>query len=111
MDSHRVSFYLFAKDCRDEYCGDGITQPDNGEEPAEVCEPITTSTGATAYCDDNCQPHSCGDGTTDPELGEECDDGNNDNDDDCNSGMCAVCCVPRSALACSELIDTSLFVA
>ena len=64
--------------CRDAYCGDGIT--DTGEECDEGYRQATIPN----VCRDDCTLPYCGDGVLDDET-EECDDGNNNNNDGCNN--------------------------
>lgn len=67
-------------------CGDGIVEPELGEE----CEPPDT-----ANCNAECRLRYCGDGNLD--LGEECDDANNTDGDGCS----AVCVIePPEPLRC-----------
>jgi VCBS repeat-containing protein/cysteine-rich repeat protein len=67
-------------------CGDGILAAANGEQ----CD----DGGDTANCDSDCTFVVCGDGHENT-VAEQCDDGNNDNTDDCVNvgGVCvdAVC--------------------
>jgi cysteine-rich repeat protein len=84
-------------DCKSEECGNGIEEPafdeecddgrhcENGDECDEdedcesgdrVCKPRNDD-----GCSADCQDESCGNGQRDP--GEQCDDGNDNNNDDC----------------------------
>jgi cysteine-rich repeat protein len=57
-------------------CGDGVVN-----QPGETCDPPGSPTPGCDVCRDTCT--YCGDGIVDPE--EECDDGNCDNGDGCDS--------------------------
>lgn len=84
-------------DCKSEECGNGIEEPafdeecddgkhcENGDECTDdsdcesgdrVCKPRNDD-----GCSADCQDESCGNGQRDP--GEQCDDGNDNNSDDC----------------------------
>ena len=51
-----------------EHCGNGIIEPQYGEECDDGQE--------TLFCDFNCTNAMCGDGYRNVTAGEECDDGN-----------------------------------
>jgi cysteine-rich repeat protein len=61
--------------CIEEVCGDGIL--DCGED----CD----GGGETADCDSDCTVAECGDGVKNTTAGEECDDGNTNDNDGCDS--------------------------
>ena len=101
-------------DCVTEVCGNGILQPDLGEEcddgnlrdedgcnsdcQEEYCGDGVLLEGIGEQCDDgndvggdgcdeDCRIEGCGNGDVEPELGEECDDRNTADDDGC-TGDC-----------------------
>lgn len=84
-------------DCKSEECGNGIEEPAFDEEcdDGKHCENGDTCTDDSDCdsgdrvckprnddgCSADCQDESCGNGQRDP--GEQCDDGNDNNNDDC----------------------------
>ena len=77
-------------DCTCPRCGDGVADTSGTSGPA-TC-PATTETcdasGASATCDVDCTTATCGDGTLNVLAGspvEQCDDGDLDNGDGCDS--------------------------
>lgn len=73
--------------CTRAVCGDGVQQPECGEE----CDDGNTQDGDG--CSSTCRLCSlgvCGDGVYEPGCGEECDDGNTENGDGCSSS-CLAC--------------------
>jgi cysteine-rich repeat protein len=85
-DGNRTAGDGCAATCRKiERCGDGILDPGG-----EQCDEGTNNSDTTANrCRTNCTPARCGDSVKD--TGEECDDGNVENGDTCDSN----CTVPR----------------
>ncbi len=66
------------------FCGDGEVNQDG-----ETCDPPGSPAGASGNdCRDDCT--TCGDGVAD--QAEQCDDGNNDDDDDCRNDCTAPVC-------------------
>ena len=102
-------------DCRLPICGDGVTDPGNGEGcddgnavPEDGCDATCTVEGCGdgvlqaalgEQCDEgagnsdtiadscrrNCRLPTCGDGVVDPSLDEACDDGNRTDNDGCDA--------------------------
>jgi cysteine-rich repeat protein len=74
-------------DCTRATCGDGMLQPENGEECDNGAE-----NAANKQCNLQCteNEHWCGDNALDD--GEECDDGNEVNEDNCTSGCTTAEC-------------------
>lgn len=75
----------FAGYCRDGIClsprcGDGVVQPQIGEEGDEG---MANAEDPDAACRPSCKLANCGDGIVDPARGEICDDGNLDANDQC----------------------------
>ncbi|WP_434422235.1 DUF4215 domain-containing protein [Nannocystis pusilla] len=70
-------------DCKMATCGDGFVW--TGE---ELCDDGPDN-GPGKDCNEMCQPGSCGDGEVGP--GETCDDGNDDDTDDCAGCQVASC--------------------
>lgn len=64
-------------------CGDGIVEGD------EECD-LGSANGTGEYCRDDCQANVCGDGYEGP--GEACDDGNQDDTDDCTNACGPASC-------------------
>jgi spore coat protein A len=62
-------------------CGDGIRGL-----PAEECD----EGGETSACDADCTLVACGDGTVNATVGEVCDDGNQEDGDECSADCAAV---------------------
>ena len=63
-------------------CGDGVVEGD------ESCD----DGGESAECDADCSPAECGDATVNQSAGEACDDGNDDDTDDCVAGCQLASC-------------------
>ena len=78
--------------CQPATCGDGFV--DMQGPVTEACDGNGMGTpGETATCDTDCTLVVCGDGTQNTTAGEGCDDGDQDNTDDCpddgaNGGTC-----------------------
>lgn len=71
---------------RNPVCGDGVTQPNAGEE----CDDGNTESGDG--CSSACAREVCGDGVQQPPLGEECDDGNAESGDGCSNACVREAC-------------------
>jgi hypothetical protein len=78
--------------CQPALCGDGFVDAQGPS--TEACDGDGAGTaGETAACDTNCTLAACGDGTLNTTAGEGCDDGDQNNADDCpddgaNGGTC-----------------------
>ncbi|PCC71957.1 DUF4215 domain-containing protein [Nannocystis exedens] len=71
--------------CADCTCGDGITSA------PETCDDGMGGTQTdTPTCDADCTAIECGDGHPNLAAGEKCDDGNDENDDECRND-CTTC--------------------
>jgi cysteine-rich repeat protein len=77
-------------------CGDGITQPQYGEE----CDDGNDEDGDG--CTNECRNAVCGDGIVGP--GEACDDGNDVDCDDCNND-CVIDACGNGVVSCTEECD------
>ncbi len=75
-----------------EQCDDGNTS--NEDECNNACEIICTLDAEcpSGQCTEGVCESACGNGDYEPELGEQCDDGNQNNADDCNNA-CVIICV------------------
>ncbi|MGB1277790.1 MAG: DUF4215 domain-containing protein, partial [Nannocystaceae bacterium] len=69
--------------CLNAVCGDTFVQ-----EGVEDCD----AGMETDMCDDDCTAVECGDGLLNATAGEECDDGNQDDDDECVAGCLTATC-------------------
>jgi cysteine-rich repeat protein len=76
--------------CVEASCGDGFVH-DQGT-GTEACDGDGAGTpGETISCDLDCTLAVCGDGVVNASAGEACDDGDNNNNDDCPDGAGANC--------------------
>lgn len=87
------------KNCRLPLCGDGTTDPDNGE----TCDDGNTSDGDG--CNELCEAEFCGDAVVNGNPLEQCDDGNANAADVCTNACRLAAC--GDAIACTDPSCTS----
>ena len=100
---------LCTNECISAACGDGLVQEGEGcddgndddtDECTSLCQPATCGdgfiqadveecddSGESETCNDDCTPAACGDAKVNMTAMEECDDGNDDDSDEC-TGLC-----------------------
>ncbi len=81
------------------FCGDGLTQTNEGCDP--TTGPATTlpsllARADSATCDIDCTPVACGDGHVNAVAGEKCDDGNTSTCGTCATVNCSTTPVPAT---------------